>query len=129
MEHQPVTGLDDPLRAGPRLLGLLSLCLDGRLGGDGNQSQTAKIEHGHRFRRVRDAKRDRLGSRLEAEGALDRRHFIRLVPKDPFGHRQRVADPVATTADLQVLSNRAGFRGVAEGDLVVSRPVQLVPSR
>ena len=70
-------------------------------------------------------KRDRLGSRLEAEGALDRRHFIRLVPKDPFGHRQRVPDPAATTADLQVLSNRAGFRGVAEGDLVVSRPVNL----
>ena len=41
MEHQPVTGLDHPLRAGPRPLGLLSLCLDGRLGGDGNQSQTA----------------------------------------------------------------------------------------
>ena len=95
------------------------------LAATGISSRLRNCEHSHRFRRVRDAQRDRLGSRLEAEPALDRRHFIRLVPKDPFGHRQRVLDPAVTTADLQVLSNRAGFRGVVKGDLVVSRPVDL----
>ncbi len=125
MEHQPVTGFGHPVRAGPRLQCLLSVCLDGRLGGDGNQLQTAKIECSHRFRRVRDAERDRLGSRLDVECALDRRHFIRLVPKDPFGHRHRVADLAVTTADLHVLSNGAGFSGVVKGDFVIPSPVDL----
>jgi hypothetical protein len=104
---------------------LLSLYLDGRARGQGNQLQTAKREHNHRFGRVRDAQRDRLGSRFEAEAVLERRHFIRLVPEDPFGHGQRVPDPAVTTADLQVLSNRAGFHGVTKGDLVVAGPVDL----
>jgi len=44
------------------------------------------------------------------------------------GHENRwtsTPDLAVTTADLHVLSNRAGIRGVVEGDLVVSRPVDL----
>ena len=68
---------------------------------------------------------DRLGPRLEVEQALDRRHLIGPVSEDPHGLRHRVHRPAAPAADLHVLSNGAGFRGVVEGDLVVSRPVDL----
>ena len=65
------------------------------------------------FGGIRDAEHDRLGPGLEVEQALDRRHFIRLVPKDPFGLRHRVLNPAAPAADLHVLSNgaRAPRRG------------------